>query len=255
MDRRNSLSAMISSKDVLPEGVLGVSLRRLSLAIPALSALAYPSLLTLLSSGLVLLQGSTSPAGVIGWASVSASLTLAAAIMLVSFVFGLALGSPQTRDDPEARRARSIAHLAFATPSLYVGFGNVAGVLQAPSAVPFAWLVFWALAAMIVLLGPRSSPTTVAMTPLGYRRLGLAHGVSASAILLLFVGPHIVNHVAGFWNGPVHIEIMNVVRRVYRDDIVQPMLLALIGFQILSGTALVRWRMRMPSDFLALCRP
>src|SRR5882724_8291282 len=165
MDRRNSLSAIIASKDVPPEGLLGVSLRRLSLAIPALSALAYPSLLTLLSSGLVLLQGSTSPAGVIGWASVIASLTLATALMLVSFVFGLALGAPQTRDDPEARRARSIAHLAFATPSLYVGFGNVAGVLQAPSAVPFAWLVFWALAAMIVLLGPRSSPIAVAMTP------------------------------------------------------------------------------------------
>ena len=88
------------------------------------------------------------------------------------------------------------------------------------------------------------------MTPVGHRRLGLAHGVSASAILLLFVGPHIVNHVAGFWNGPVHIEIMNAVRRVYRDDIVQPILLALIGFQILSGTALARRRMRMPSDFL-----
>jgi hypothetical protein len=250
MDRRNSLSAMISSKDVLPEGVLGVSLRRLSLAIPALSALAYPSLLTLLSSGLVLLQGSTSPAGVIGWASVSASLTLAAAIMLVSFVFGLALGSPQTRDDPEARRARSIAHLAFATPSLYVGFGNVAGVLQAPSAVPFAWLVFWALAAMIVLLGPRSSPIAVAMTPVAHRRLALAHGISAIAILLLFVGPHIVNHVTGFWNGPVHIAVMSAARRVYRDDIVQPLLLALIGFQILSGIALVRRRMRMPNDFL-----
>jgi succinate dehydrogenase/fumarate reductase cytochrome b subunit len=87
-----------------------------------------------------------------------------------------------------------------------------------------------------------------AMTPIGHHRLALAHGVSANAILLLFIGPHIVNHVAGFWNGPLHIAIMNVVRRVYRDDIVQPVLLALIGFQILSGIALVRRRMRMPSD-------
>jgi hypothetical protein len=39
--------------------------------------------------------------------------------------------------------------------------------------------------------------------------------------------------VAGFWNGPMHIEVMNAVRSVYRDDIVQPTLLALIGFQIL----------------------
>ncbi len=72
---------------------------------------------------------------------------------------------------------------------------------------------------------------------------------AACAILLLFVGPHIVNHVTGFWNGPVHIEVMNAVRHVYRDDIVQPMLLALIGFEIVSGTALAWRRMSMPSDF------
>jgi hypothetical protein len=252
---RLSLSAIIASKDAGPDSLLGlsaVSLRRLWLVVPALCALAYPSLLSLLSSGLVLVHGSASPNGVIVWVSVVASLTLALAVMLVSFVFGLALGSPHVRDDPEGCRARSVAHLAFATPSLYVGFGNVAYyVLQAPSAAPIAWLVFWALVvAMIALLGPRSSPIAPAMTPIGHRRLALAHGVSASAILLLFIGPHIVNHAAGFWNGPVHIAIMNVVRRVYRDDIVQPVLLALIGFQILSGTALVRRRMRMPSDFL-----
>jgi hypothetical protein len=253
MNRRSSLSAIIASKDVNRDGLLGLSaasLRRLSLVIPALGALAYPSLLSLLSSGLVLVHGSPSPNGLIVWVSVIASLILALAVMLVSFVFGLALGSPHLRDDPESCHARSIAHLAFATPSLYVGFGNVAGVLHAPSALPIAWLVFWALVAMIVLLGPRSSPIAAAMTTVGHRRLAVAHGVSATAILLLFIGPHIANHLVGFWNGPLHIAVMNGVRRVYRDDIVQPMLLALIGFQILSGTALLRRRMRVPSDFL-----
>jgi hypothetical protein len=169
--------------------------------------------------------------------------------MLVSFVFGRALGSPHV-ESPEGRRARGIAHLVFATPSLFVGFNNVAGVLHAPSAVPIAWLVFWALVAMTVLPGHGVSPTAAAMTLVEPRRLARVHGVSASAILLLFVGPHIANHLAGFWNGPLHIEIMNAVRRVYRDDIVQPMLLTLIGFQILTGTVLVRRRMRMPSDFI-----
>jgi hypothetical protein len=247
-----SLSAITASQDARRGGFLGlnaVSLHRLLLVLPALCELAYPSLLSLLSAGLVLVHGSASPNGEIVWVSVIACLTLALAVMLVSFVFGLALGSPHA-GRPEDPHARSIAHLAFATPSLYVGFANVGGVLHAPSAVPIAWLFFWALVAMIVLLGPRSSPIAVAMTPVGYRRLGLAHGVSACAILLLFVGPHIGNHAAGFWSGPVHIEIMNAVRRVYRDDFVQPILLALIGFQILSGTALVRRRMRVPSDFL-----
>jgi hypothetical protein len=254
MNPRNvlGLSAIIAPKDVGRDGSIGssaVSRHRLSLIIPALCALAYPSLLSLLSSGLVLVHGSASPSGAIGWIGVVASLILALAVMLVSFVFGQALGTPH-EGNAEGGHARIIAHLAFATPSLYVGFGNVAGVLQAPSAGPIAWLVFWAWVAMIVLLGPRSSPIAAAVTPVGQRRLALAHGVSASAILLLFIGPHIVNHVAGFWNGPVHIAVMNAVRRVYRNDIVQPVLLALIGFQILSGTALLRRRMRMPSDFL-----
>ena len=254
MNERNALSlqAIMASQDARRGGFLGlsaVSLHRLLLVIPALCALAYPSLLSWLSAGLVLLHGSDSPNGPIVWVSVIGSLTLALAVMLVSFVFGRALGSPHA-GSLEGGHARSIALLAFATPSLYVGFANVGGVLHAPSAAPIAWMIFWALVAMIVLLGPRPSSTAVAMTPVGHRRLAVAHGVSASAILLLFVGPHLVNHVAAFWNGPVHIEIMNAVRHVYRDDIVQPMLLALIGFQILSGTALARRRMRMPSDFL-----
>src|SRR4029077_15291455 len=254
MNQRNilSLSAIMASQDARRGGFLGlsaVSLHRLLLVIPALCALAYPSLLSWLSAGLVLVHGSDSPDGMIGWVGVIGSLTLALAVMLLSFVFGLTLGSLYV-GRPDDFRARSIAHLAFATPSLYVGFANVGGVLRAPSAVPIAWLIFWALVAMIVLLGPRPSSTAVAMTPVGRRRLAVAHGVSAIAILLLFVGPHIGNHLAGFWNGSVHIEIMNAARDVYRNDFVQPILLALIGFQILSGTALVRRRMRMPSDFL-----
>jgi len=248
-----SPSAVIASNDARADDALGLSAvwrHRLFLTIPALCAMAYPALLSLLSSGLVLAHGSASPDGVIVWVSAIAAVTLALAVMLVSFAFGRALGSPHA-EDPGRGHARSIAHLAFATPSLYVGFGNVAGVLHTPAAAPIAWAVFWAVAGMTVLLGSRSSPTTVAMAPVGHRRLAIAHGVSAIAILLLFVGPHLVNHVAGFWNGPVHIEVMKAVRRAYRDDLVQPMLLALIGFQILTGTVLLqRRRIRVPSDLL-----
>jgi hypothetical protein len=252
MNERNALSlpAILASQDARRGGFLGlgaVSFHRLLLVIPALCALAYPSLLSWLSAGLVLVHGSDSPNGPIVWVGVIGSLTLALAVMLVSFVFGLTLGSPHV-GSPEDFRVRCVTLLAFATPSLYVGFANVGGVLRAPSAVPVAWLIFWTLMAMIVLLGSRSSPAASAISPVGHRRLAVAHGVSALAILLMFVGPHIGNHLAGFWSGSVHTEIMNAVRRVYRDDIVQPVLLALIGFQILSGSVLVRWKMGMPSD-------
>jgi len=99
-------------------GLSAVSLHRLWLVIPALCALAYPSLLRWLSAGLVLVHGSDSPNGPIVWVSVIGSLTLALAVMLVSFVFGLTLGSPHV-GRPEDFRARCVALLAFATPSLY----------------------------------------------------------------------------------------------------------------------------------------
>jgi hypothetical protein len=217
------------------------------LVIPALCALAYPSLLSWLSAGLVLVHGSDSPDGPIVWVSVIGSLTLALAVMLVSFVFGLTLGSTHA-GRPRDFRARCVTLLAFATPSLYVGFANVGGVLRGPSAVPAAWLIFWVLMVMIILLGSRPLPAASAISPAGHRRLAVAHGVSALAILLLFIGPHIGNHLAGFWSGSVHTEIMNAARRVYRDDIVQPVLLVLIGFQILSGIVLVGRKMRMPGD-------
>jgi hypothetical protein len=226
-----------------------ISHNRLLLAIPALCALAYPSLSSLLSAGLVTAHGSAAPNGAIVWVGVAASLALALAVMGVSFAFGLALGS---RDGAtgENLRARSIAHLAFATPSLYVGFANVAGVLRAQPALLAAWIIFWALLTAIVLLRARPSSRPVVMSPVVHRRLAASHGISAGLILLLFVLPHIANHIVGFWSGTAHIELMKAVRYVYRDDIVQPLLLALIGFQILSGTALLRRRLTMPSDFL-----
>jgi hypothetical protein len=247
----SGVSAIIASPDARRGGLLvlsAASRHRVALVIPALCALAYPSLLSFLSACLVLAHGSDRPNGPIVLVSVIGALTLALAVMLISFGFGRALGSAQVAR-PEDFRARCVALLAFATPSLYVGFNNVAGVLNARSAVPVAWLIFWTLMAIIVLVSSRSSSTASAISPVEHRRLAIAHGVSALAILLLFVAPHITNHLAGFWNGSVHIEIMNAVRRVYRDDIVQPLLLTLIGFQILTGTVLVGRRMRMPSDF------
>jgi hypothetical protein len=226
-----------------------LSHNRLLIAVPALCALAYPSLSSLLSAGLVTAHGSATPNGAIVWAGVVASLALAFTVMAVSLVFGLALGS-ENGGAPEDLRSRSIAHLAFATPSLYVGFANVAGVLRAQSALLAAWIIFWALLTAIVLLKPRPPSKPVGMSPSAHRQLAFYHGISASAILLLFVLPHLANHLAGFWSGAAHIELMKALRYVYRDDLAQPVLLALISFQILSGTVLLRRRLVMPSDFL-----
>src|SRR4051794_9342148 len=105
------------SQDASRGGLFGMnaaSLRRLLLVIPALCALVYPSLLPLLSAGLVIAHGSTSHNCVIVWVSVIAALALALTVMLAGFVFARVLGL-QHIQSPEGHRARSVAHLAFAT--------------------------------------------------------------------------------------------------------------------------------------------
>jgi hypothetical protein len=149
------------------------------------------------------------------------------------------------------RRPSCLGHRSsrLCCPLALRGFRRCRGVLHVQSALLAAWIVFWAAMAGIVLLrsGPSSKPAGT--SPMGHRWLTASHGISAVVILLLFVLPHIVNHVIGFWSGHAHIELMKAVRYVYRDDIVQPILLALIGFQILSGTVLLRRRLIIPSDF------
>lgn len=122
----------------------------------------------------------------------------------------------------------------------------MAGVLRAQSALLAAWVIFWVLLTAIVLLRHRPS----SMAAAAHRRLAISHRISASIILLLFVVPHLVNHLAGFWSAAAHMELMKAIHYVYRDDILQPVLLALIGFQILNGIVLRRRRLTMPSDFL-----
>ncbi len=85
--------------------------------------------------------------------------------------------------------------------------------------------------------------------PSGYRRLGIAHGISALVIVLLFIAPHLVNHTAGLLSGTAHIDFMKGARLLYRAAIFEPLLLILIAFQVASGTLLVRRRLRDPSDF------
>jgi len=66
--------------------------------------------------------------------------------------------------------------------------------------------------------------------------------------LLIFLVPHIANHLTAIWSIDGHKTVMRVLRHVYRTDIVQPLLLALVTFQIASGVALWRARMRIEAD-------
>jgi hypothetical protein len=207
---------------------------------PVLCAAAYPFLSQLLSWLLAVEHGSASPDGLALWFGVAGSLLLALGIMGAAFV------SVRMQTD---FRSRTAAHLVFTTPSLFVGFGNAANLLHSPQVMTIGWPIFWAVVAVVGFAQRKARKPAVRIGPAGYRRLGIAHGISASLILVLFVTPHLANHTAGLLSGTAHIEFMKGARQLYRASTFEPLLLTLIGFQIASGALLVRRRLRNGSDF------
>ena len=71
------------------------------------------------------------------------------------------------------------------------------------------------------------------------------HLISALG-LAVFLILHLGNHIAGLWGQEAHIAYMATARRVYRAALVEPVLLALVGWQAVSGLTLVLrgWRTR-----------
>lgn len=217
------------------------------LVLPALAAIAYPWLLLAVSWLLHAFQIAPPPGPAVITVTVLAILASSSAVMVVAFVRALALGRQALgRKSAGATGARLLAHLAFATPSLLVGFGNISGLLHARGVVTIAWPLFWLAAIAVVML---AQETPQAVSAPSSHRLAVAHGISALAILALFVAPHLGNHLAGIVSGATHIEIMKLARLDYRNAVIEPLLLTLIAFQIMSGFVLVRRKLARPSDF------
>src|SRR5207248_5856587 len=127
-----------------------------------------PTLLQLVSTVIATAHGSAAPAGVALWTSVVASLALALGVMIISFIV------TQSLEGSADLRGRAAAHVAFATPSLFVGFGNVANLWHAPVAALIAWPMFWAAIAAVVL-APRRSAAAEPISAANYRRLAIGH--------------------------------------------------------------------------------
>jgi hypothetical protein len=215
--------------------------RAIIFVLPALAAIAYPFLLSAIAWLLRAFQVTAPPSPAVITVTVLAILASASGVMGVAFARALSLG----RIGAGTGSFRFLAHLAFAAPSLMVGFGNVAGLLHARAAVAIAWPLFWlAVTAVTWLARGASQPTPLPAN----RKLAVAHGISALAILILFVLPHLANHLAGIVSGAAHIQVMRWTRLDYRNVIIEPLLLTLIAFQIMSGFVLVRRKLSSPSD-------
>lgn len=213
--------------------------RAIWFAPPAL-ALAYPFLLHGFSNAAGV-SGSSSNGVLtaIGWLC----LVLAASIPLVGLACAYGL---RAASDPQdwRMRTRSLAYLAMAAPPLFVFIGVTRGLIGHPSSDEAIWLGLWgAVIAYVGLRPPAAADAAAVARP----RLRVVHGVSAS-LILLFIAFHLTNHLSGLIGPDVHAAIMKSGRTIYRQPIVEPLLIGLLLFQIGSGVALARRWSRLPGD-------
>jgi hypothetical protein len=204
---------------------------------PAAVALAYPLLLMLLHRcGRQLAEATTATAILAAGVGVSGAAALIVGVPLLSFV------AIRQSDDLQTRR---LAHLAFAAPPLFTATGLVCLFLGMPGGDTVAWGILWTGA---LFCAARKSPATETTITRSADWIRTAHGLSAGVIIGGFVIWHLANHVVALWSLDHNKSIMDVLRPWYRSDLVQPLLLALLLWQLFSGLRLLWAKLPSASD-------
>jgi hypothetical protein len=216
-------------------------------AIPAVAALFYPAALFGLYRSFGLVHDATeSDQWLLGMVAAGVSLMLTYGIPALSFVIAYRLGALQLLS-PIARKT---AHLAIASPPLFTLIGVAFYIAGLSNADNVLWGIVW-IGASILIVTRTETGETAEQKPdrVNFPALRVAHGTSALVILIVFLLPHIANHLTAIWSVDLHKAVMQELRRIYRTDTIQPLLVTLFIFQIASGLALWRARMRVEADF------
>lgn len=193
--------------------------------LPAAAALAYP----------FFLMGFH--AAIVAHAVLLAALMLtgAFAMPLSGIAFAFRLNGDAAQFDLRARR---LAFAGIAAPPLFVFVGVAPGLAGIHIPDIAIWVAIWLAAALCVWVAPDGPVTSAPARPIaGWR---VAHG-AAAALIACFVLFHLVNHLSGLEGPGTHKAIMAAGRKVYRAPFIEPVLVALLLFQIASGVRLA-WR-------------
>jgi len=129
------------------------------------------------------------------------------------------------------------ACLGVAAPTIYVFMGVL--TYMAGSRVPdqLVWIGLWILLAYLVLKPERTKVDAQARP----NRLRYVHGITA-AILAVYVLFHLANHLFGLLGPEWHRRVMEIGRTVYRAHAIEPLLVAAMIFQVVTGIGLFgRW--------------
>lgn len=205
--------------------------QRWPLWLPPLVAAFYPYLLDVFHR-LVKSDGRISP---------EAALLLLAAFAVPAL--GLYLACRDSGIGAEQTRARRLALLLVATPTLYCFVGVNLYMLGLPEADGWVWTPAWlALALLATFRTPAASgDLTHRPTP---TLLRVAHGVSG-ALVALFIAFHLFNHLFSLAGPEVHAALMERGRQVYRSPFIEPLLVIALLLQVVTGLQLAwRWSVR-----------
>ena len=214
------------------------------LLLPPALALAYPFLLKGFNASVfVFLSGADEFAA---WSTAAVTLLGAFGIPIFALLTAMSLASI---DMPTAaqRKATHIAVLAVAAAPSFVFLGVVLYMLHSPVPDTWFWVVAWAVACIVVAIADNRSPIklTAKVAP-GWLRV--MHGICTACIVVVFLSLHITNHLFFVEGESEYMVVMKLFRQVYRGVVVQPVLVALLLFQVASGLYLGMRRASAPMD-------
>jgi hypothetical protein len=219
---------------------------RLSMVGPPLAALLYPFALKGFNVSVTRIPEGDAGASALWWLSAAVYLALAFATPLIAILAAMSL-SGIGRPTAAQLRAKRVALLAVAAPTLFTFVGVVLYMLHDPVPDTWLWVACWAIALTLLLRSDSGAPARVAAR-LVPGPLRVAHGVSALALVMIFLALHISNHLMFPAGAETYDAVMKVFRHVYRTDILQPVVVALFLFQIGTGLFFVWRQTAAPTD-------
>jgi hypothetical protein len=213
---------------------------RISMVISPITAMLYP--LPLIGFHAVVTAANADPST--NWAATS---LIAAVLLIAAFACPVIAWRSATHFSRIAKpsvaeiRARRVAFLAVAAPAFFSFIGTTVFMLGAPGADVWLLGAFWAAMAAFVATGGSTPYVTPTSNP-EPASIRVVHGLVALAVILVFLGLHLANHLIGLIGPDTHKMIMKVLRHFYRAPIVEPLLIA--GFAVLIATGgYMAWRL------------
>jgi hypothetical protein len=232
---------LATTKDAPTHAVIGHSLiGHLWWLLPPVAALFYPQAVKCLYVSGKLLHQAIGLRDLIAWLAIAVSVSLVYGVPAAGIALAYLLGRHERTSRPELL-ARRVAHLAVACPSLYVLIGVVFYLLHSANESAFWWILWLNVVAATAWNIRRQSTDKAACSMPRPIPLRVAHGTSALLIVLIFLAWHLLNHASAAFSSEFNRAMMIALRKWYRSDLIQPVLVGLLFFQIVSGVILL-WR-------------